>query len=220
MSAAPNCIGAWWSYTDAIAKSVDELNSVILSGLKKQNIDPKNKALFIKVTVKDGADGLGDVSEYKQKSDTFLPTKASRYTYAVLKREAFVGEDKYLCVEESPNSIRCNQLLLQAICDENESSSMVLTLCPSETERKLMSDSYMIQAELKFKFHLINSMVDEKRSRADGGLQGSGSLYMCDLCKATHETAKTKLGTFRICRNLQETKEIAELLCTVQTLRN
>ena len=129
MSAAPNCIGARWSYTDAIAKSVDELNSVILSGLKKQNIDPKNKDLFIKVTVKDGADGLGDISEYKQKSDTFLPTKAFRYTYAVLKCEAFVGEDKFeLFVEESPNSIRCNRPLLQAICDENESSSMVLTL--------------------------------------------------------------------------------------------
>ena len=77
-----------------------------------------------------------------------------------------------------------------------------------------MSDSYMIQAGLTFKFHFINSMVDEKRNRADGGLQGSGSLYMCDLCKATHETAKTELGTFRIYRNLQETKEIAELLRT------
>ena len=96
--------------------------------------------------------------------------------------------------------------LLQAICDENESSSMVLTLYPIETERKLMSDLYMIQAELKFKLHFINSMVDEKRSRADGGLQGSGSLYMCDLCKATHETAKTELGTFLICRRLQETR--------------
>ena len=56
MSPAPNCSGARWSYTDAIAKSVDELNSVILSGLKKQSIDPKNKDLFIKVTVKEGAD--------------------------------------------------------------------------------------------------------------------------------------------------------------------
>ena len=37
---------------------------------------------------------------------------------------------------------------------------------------------------------------------------------MCDFHKATHEKAKTELGTFRICRNLQETKEIAELLHT------
>ena len=37
---------------------------------------------------------------------------------------------------------------------------------------------------------------------------------MCDFHKATHEKAKTELGTFRICRNLQETKEIAELLRT------
>ena len=37
---------------------------------------------------------------------------------------------------------------------------------------------------------------------------------MCDFHKATHEKAKTELGTFWICRNLQETKEIAELLLT------
>ena len=37
---------------------------------------------------------------------------------------------------------------------------------------------------------------------------------MCDFHKATHKKAKTELGTFRICRNLQETKEIAELLHT------
>ena len=51
-------------------------------------------------------------------------------------------------------------------------------------------------------------------SPADGGLQGSVSLHMCDFHKATHEKAKTELGTFRICRNLQETKEITELLRT------
>ena len=51
-------------------------------------------------------------------------------------------------------------------------------------------------------------------SHADGGLQSSFSLHVCDFRKATHEKAKTELGTFRICRNLQETKEIAELLRT------
>ena len=117
--------------------------------------------MFIKVTVEDGVDGLRDVSEYKQKSDTFFPTKAFQYTYAVLKCEAFVGEQKYeLFLEESLDSICCNQPLLQAMCDVNESSSMVLTLCPVETERKLMTDSYMIQAGIKFKFLFINSMVD------------------------------------------------------------
>ena len=51
-------------------------------------------------------------------------------------------------------------------------------------------------------------------SHADGGLQGSVSLHICDFHKATHKKAETELGTFRICRNLQETKEIAELLHT------
>ena len=139
---------------------IDELNSVIQVVLQAKH-SSKNKDFFIKATVKDGADGLRDVSEYKQKSDTFFPTKAFQYTYDVLKCEAFVGEEKYeLFLEESSNSICCNRPLLQAICDENESSSMVLMLCPVETERKLMTDSYMIQAGIKFKFHFINSMVD------------------------------------------------------------
>ena len=51
-------------------------------------------------------------------------------------------------------------------------------------------------------------------SHADGGLQGSVSLHMCDFHKATHKKAKTELGTFQICQNLQETKEIAGLLHT------
>ena len=63
----------------------------------------------MKVTVEDDEDGLRDVSEYKQKSDTFFSTKAFQYTYAVLKCAAFVGEEKYeLFLEGSPNSICCN----------------------------------------------------------------------------------------------------------------
>ena len=82
---------------------MDELNSVIPSGLKSKTFIKKNKDLFIKVTVEDGADRLRDVLEYKQKSDTFFPTKAFQYTYAVLKCETFVGEEKYeLFLEESP----------------------------------------------------------------------------------------------------------------------
>ena len=37
---------------------------------------------------------------------------------------------------------------------------------------------------------------------------------MCDFRQASHDKAKTELGTFLICRNLQQTKEIAELLRT------
>ena len=51
-------------------------------------------------------------------------------------------------------------------------------------------------------------------NHADGGLQGSVSLHMCDFHEATHEKVKTELETFRNCRNLQETKEIVELLRT------
>ena len=77
--------------------------------MESKTLIQTNTDLFIKVTVKDGADGLGDTLEYKQKSDTFLPTKTFWYTYAVLKCEVFVGKYKYeLVVEESPDSIRYN----------------------------------------------------------------------------------------------------------------
>ena len=63
-----------------------------------------------------------------------------------------------------------------------------------------------------FKVEFINSMEDEKRARADGGLQGAGSRFMCDLCYATQDSAKSDLGTFKTCRTLEETKQIADLL--------
>lgn len=63
-----------------------------------------------------------------------------------------------------------------------------------------------------FKVEFINSMEDEKRAHADGGLQGTGSRFMCDLCYATQDSAKSDLGTFKTCRTLEETKQIADLL--------
>ena len=55
-------------------------------------------------------------------------------------------------------------------------------------------------------------MIDEKLDRADGGLQGSGSRYLCTLCHATGETAKSDIGTFHIDRSYQETAEIGNYM--------
>ena len=44
----------------------------------------------------------------------------------------------------------------------------------------------------------MNSMEDEKRAHADGGLQGAGSRFICNLCYATQDSAKRDLGTSKI----------------------
>ena len=118
--------------------------------------------------------------------------------------------------EEAPGSVRTNRCLIESICDENQRAAMVVCVVPVEAERKEMSKSIMrIQIGSiwrKFYLRFVNSMVDEKRTRADGGLQGAGSSYLCDLCYATQKTAKSDIGTFVISRKLEKTKQIADLL--------
>ena len=53
-------------------------------------------------------------------------------------------------------------------------------------------------------------MQDEKVLLLMVGCRGTGLLYICDLCYATQDSAKTDLGTFKICRILEETKQIAD----------
>lgn len=55
-------------------------------------------------------------------------------------------------------------------------------------------------------------MIDEKLDSADGGLQGSGSKFLCTLCHATRETAKSELGSFRITRTFEETDATANYM--------
>ena len=42
------------------------------------DIDHENPGFKFHVTIKDGCDGMGDVSGYKEKGDTSLPDKAFR----------------------------------------------------------------------------------------------------------------------------------------------
>ena len=55
----PNVEGARWSYRDAVTKSLQELAGEIDKGLDSLGIT-ENPTLY--VLVKDGSDGLGDVS--------------------------------------------------------------------------------------------------------------------------------------------------------------
>ena len=111
-----------------------------------------------------------------------------------------MGKLSFYLRKENPNSVGCNKTLLNSICDENDTSSMAVSLTPVECEQDLISSS-----PLKHKIRFVQSMFDEKKSRKYGGLQRSGSnMHSFADCV----TAKGKLGTFKIHRKIGETKEI------------
>ncbi|XP_060589217.1 V(D)J recombination-activating protein 1-like [Ruditapes philippinarum] len=58
----------------------------------------------------------------------------------------------------------------------------------------------------------FTSMIDEKFDRSESGLAGSGSSYICTLCEATRETAKSELGLFNVTRTYKQTKEIDDYI--------
>ena len=204
----PNVVGVRWSYRDAVAKALSELDA---------ELSEVPDDITLHVLIKDGGDGLGDVSQYKEKGDRSLSDKAFTYSFCIMNvKIKDEGEMKTVWEEEAPGSVRTNRCLIEAICDENQTAAMVVCVAPIEAEREEMSKSTLrIQMGGKWKSfssRFVNSMEDEKRTRADGGLQGAGSSYLCDLCYATQKTAKSDIGTFSISRKLEETKKIADLL--------
>ena len=213
--ASPNIKGVRWSYPDAIANTLKELEPKIVSGLKESHIDPNDPKILLITYIKDGADGLGDVAIHKELSDRYLPDKAFRFSFCVFKIEVVIGDSKPIevFVEEKPNSVRTNRPLLEAICDENNRASSLVCLLPIENERSFMKDKiFRVQHENGWRRHCLkffNSMIDEKLDRKESGLAGSGSSFICTLCEATSKTAVTDLGTFKISRTYSDTKEIA-----------
>ncbi|XP_030841070.1 V(D)J recombination-activating protein 1-like [Strongylocentrotus purpuratus] len=215
--AEPNCVGVAWSYHEAVAKTLEEMDLDIAEGLMWEGF-PDDDTTMIKTTIKDGADGMGDISVHKGASDSYLPDKAFRASFAVLKCEAVTqdGSTVTLFEEEKPNAVQVNRPIMEAIGDINSSSTSAQLLRDIERERKLMHDHtmkmYTASLTRLHKLKIFNSMIDEKLDRADGGLQGSGSEYLCTLCHATRDTAKTELGTFRIEKTYQETADIGRYM--------
>lgn len=214
----PNCKGVRWNYLDAIAKTLEELDYKISTGLDKNGFDVNNEDLIIHTIIKDGADGMGDVSIHKEAADRFLPDKAFRFSFAVLQCSVSVADDTVMIFQEpNPNSVRTNRPLLEAIADENNTSSAVICMAEIEKERRYLKGKTLkvhipnsgFRRSHNIKFY--TSMVDEKFDRKFGGLAGSGSRFMCTLCEATRETAKTKLGSFCISRTLAQVSHDAEV---------
>lgn len=213
---SPNVCGVRWCYADCLAKTLEELDSVVTCNLGKLNLQHSSDFLY-KVFVKDGCDGMGDISVYRQISDRRLPDKAFRASFCIVKIDAICPQGKFVVFEETePNSVRTNRPLLEAVCDENDSPSTLVCIVPIEAERKFLTGKILaVQCngiKKRFEIDFYTSMIDEKLDRAESGLQASGSNYICTLCHATRETAVSNVGEFVIDRTFEETKEIAEYI--------
>ena len=60
----PFCKGVHWPYACVIAKTLEELDDEIIVGLTKKGLCPDDPNIIVRVTIKDGADGMGSVSIY------------------------------------------------------------------------------------------------------------------------------------------------------------
>ena len=111
----PNCEGVRWSYPDAPGKTLEELDEILCTELVKLEMDPTDLSLQFRATVKDGCDGMGDISVYRQKTDVTLPDKAFRFCFWVVNIdvEASDGTLQRLYTCPNPNSVRTNRPLLE-----------------------------------------------------------------------------------------------------------
>ena len=125
-----------------MAKSLEDPTDKIRKGLVRHKLDAEIKNLTVNTLVKGGAGGMGEISEYNEINKTRLPSKAYRYVFCILKCSVSFGDQGYIVFEESePNSVRSNKPLLQSICDENDTASLIVCLAPIEKERNLLKDS-------------------------------------------------------------------------------
>ena len=209
----PNFKGVQWPYSHALAKTLEELDEEIAKGMASCGLRPEDNHLII-TTVKDGADGMGDVSIIKEKGDRILPDKAFRSAFAVIKCEVEVAGQRHTVYEpQDPNSTLITRPLVEAVGDENNHASSLLMLYLMEHERAVMKEREMsVNVQNWWRRHKLiffNSMIDEKLDRAESGMQASGSKYLCTLCTATRQTARKDIGSFGISHTVQQIEEMA-----------
>lgn len=120
---------------------MEELADDILFGLKNVNIDPAYSSLLFITTIKDGGDGMGEMAVYKEKNDRFLPDKALRFSFCLIKTEVVSPSDTFTVFKEkSPNYVRNTKPLLESLADENNKSTIAICIAPNEFERKYLQN--------------------------------------------------------------------------------
>lgn len=137
----PNVVEARWSYRDATAKSLQELGGEIDKGLDSLGIAEN---LTHSVLVRDGGDGLGDVSQYKEKVDRYLEDEGFRYSFCILNVTVEQNKEIFTVWEEDKAGSVCNnRTLIEAVCYENQTPAMVTCAIPVEKEREQISQDFL-----------------------------------------------------------------------------
>ena len=87
---------------------------------------------IIHIVIKDGADGLGEVSVSKERDDKCLPDKAFGFNFVVRSSHCILtnSEKKLISDTENSNSARTNRPLLEVIAAEDNKASVYATLVP------------------------------------------------------------------------------------------
>ena len=131
---SPSVKGIRYNYAEAIVSTLYELDPYIEKSLKEDKELPSDQIFH--TTIKDGGDGLGSISVYKEKADQFLPDKALQFSFAVVSSTAKTSENttKTVYEAENPNSVWVNRPLLVCIADKNNKASSIVCLSPIEME--------------------------------------------------------------------------------------
>ena len=116
-----------------------KLTEMVKLNLMQQNI--KDQDIVIKTNVKDGVDGMEEVAVQKEKEDRRLPDNVPRLSLYVLQCVITLNDKEIIILQkESPNSVKSNRPLLEAIADENTHASTAVCMNPIEREREHVKD--------------------------------------------------------------------------------
>ena len=130
-----------------------EIDPVIDLNLKTKKVKQSKTHMNLKTIIKDGGDGLGDVSVYKEKNDRLLPDKALRFSFAVVSCKCQTdqsGEKHCIYETKNHNSVRTDRPLLEAIADENDKDALIACIRPIEMECEYLKVEVLNNQILQF----------------------------------------------------------------------
>ncbi|KAL0968416.1 hypothetical protein UPYG_G00266600 [Umbra pygmaea] len=215
--APANTITRRFRYDVALVSALKDLEEDILEGLRERSLDDSICTSGFSVMIKESCDGMGDVSE-KHGGGPAIPEKAVRYSFTIMSISIQVdGEDEVVTIfqESKPNSeMSCKPLCLMFV-DESDHETLTAVLGPVVAERNAMKNSRLILSvgglSRSFRFHFRGTGYDEKMVRDMGGLEASGSTYVCTLCDSTRAEASHNMTLHSITRSHDENLERYEL---------
>ncbi|XP_072043068.1 V(D)J recombination-activating protein 1-like [Amphiura filiformis] len=179
----PNVSGYRYYYDEALAAALKDIEGHLIEGLNKLEGNYRNRVKNLKVYVKDGGDGLGDMKEMRNRG-TLYPSKVVRMAFTILSVTAVLDDNQEIkiFVEEKPNSEMCCRPLVVALADEQDKRSLAIMCKPLMFEREALQSTTMTIGSLSFTFSIYGTMYDEKMLRMGEGMLSSGSKYFCTLC--------------------------------------